>query len=163
VSEPATSRAAPPAAEGPATGVAPVRRRSGFALPRTDRREIAAIFVGGALGTLLRAALAEAFPHAATAWPWPTFGVNIVAAFLLGYFVTRLQERLPLSAYRRPLLGTGLCGGLSTFSTMQVEILKMISAGAWGLAAGYAAASIAAGYAAIHVATALVRRVRVRQ
>src|SRR5207302_1509059 len=79
-----------------------------------------------------------------------------------GYFVTRLQERLPLSAYRRPLLGTGICGGLSTFSTMQVEILKMISAGAWGLAAGYTAASIAAGYVALHLATALVRRVPVR-
>jgi CrcB protein len=132
-------------------------------LPRSDWREIAAIFAGGALGTLLRAALAEAFPHSATAWPWPTFAVNIVAAFLLGYFVTRLQERLPLSSYRRPLLGTGLCGGLSTFSTMQVEILKMLSAHAWALAAGYTAASIAAGYAAIHVATALVRRVRVRR
>jgi CrcB protein len=130
-------------------------------LPRADKREVAAIFAGGAIGTLLRAALAEAFPHAATAWPWPTFGVNIGAAFLLGYFVTRLQERLPLSSYRRPMLGTGVCGGLSTFSTMQVEILKMISAHDWGLAAGYAAASVAAGYAAIHVATVMVRRVRV--
>ena len=72
--------------------------------------------------------------------------------------MTRLQERLPLSSYRRPLLGTGLCGGLSTFSTMQVEILKMLSAHAWGLAAGYIAASIVAGYAAIHLATALVRQ-----
>jgi CrcB protein len=131
-------------------------------LPRADRREVAAIFAGGALGTLARAALAEAFPHSATAWPWPTFAVNIVAAFLLGYFVTRLQERLPLSSYRRPLLGTGLCGGLSTFSTMQLEIVKMLDAHAWGLAAGYAAASIAAGYAAIQLATAIVRRVRVR-
>ena len=96
-------------------------RRARVMLPRADRREIAAIFAGGALGTLLRAALAEAFPHPATAWPWPTFAVNIVAAFLLGYFITRLQERLPLSSYRRPLLGTGLCGGLSTFSTMQVD------------------------------------------
>ena len=52
--------------------------------------------------------------------------VNIVGAFLLGYFTTRLQERLPLSSYRRPLLGTGLCGGLTTFSTMQVEIVKML-------------------------------------
>ena len=138
-------------------------RRARLMLPRADRREIAAIFAGGALGTLVRAALAEAFPHPATAWPWPTFGVNIVAAFLLGYFVTRLQERLPLSSYRRPLLGTGLCGGLSTFSTMQVELLNMLSAHAWGLAAGYAAASITAGYAAIHVATAMVRRVRVRR
>ena len=132
-------------------------------LPRADRREIAAIFAGGAIGTLVRAALAEAFPHSATSWPWPTFAVNITAAFLLGYFVTRLQERLPLSSYRRPLLGTGLCGGLSTFSTMQVELLNMLGAHAWGLAAGYAAASIAGGYAAIHLATAMVRRVRVRR
>ena len=131
-------------------------------LPRIDRREIAAIFAGGAIGTLLRAALSEAFPLPATAWPWPIFAVNIVAAFILGYCVTRLQERLPLSSYRRPLLGTGLCGGLSTFSTMQVEILKMIDAHAWGLAVGYAAASIAGGYAAIQLATAMVRRVRVR-
>jgi CrcB protein len=131
-------------------------------LPRIDRREIAAIFAGGAIGTLARAALSEAFPHPATAWPWPTFTVNIVAAFLLGYFVTRLQERLPLSSYRRPLAGTGLCGGLSTFSTMQVEILTMLDAHAWALAAGYAAASVAAGFAAIYLATALVRRVRVQ-
>jgi len=128
-------------------------------LPRLDRREVAAIFAGGALGTLLRAALSEAFPHSPTSWPWPTFVVNVLAAFLLGYFVTRLQERLPLSSYRRPLLGTGLCGGLSTFSTMQVELLKMIDVGAYWLALGYAAASVAAGYVAIHLATAAVRRV----
>jgi len=140
-----------------------VARGSRTVLPRPDGQTVAAIFAGGALGTLARAALAQAFPHAATAWPWPTFGVNVVASFLLGYFVTRLQERLPLSSYRRPLLGTGICGGLSTFSTMQVEILKMLSAHAYGLAAGYSAASIAAGYAAIHLATAAVRRVRVRR
>jgi CrcB protein len=145
----------------PSLSEPPPRQR--FVLPRADSREITAIFAGGAVGTLLRAALAEAFPHPATAWPWPTFGVNIAAAFLLGYFVTRLQERLPLSSYRRPLLGTGICGGLSTFSTMQVEILKMISAGDWGLAGAYAAASIAGGFGAIYLATTLVRRVRVRR
>lgn len=154
----------------PATGLSPLTGphpappgRRYPSLPRPDARELAAIFVGGALGTLLRAELAQAFPHAATAWPWPTFGVNIAAAFLLGYSITRLQERLPLSSYRRPLLGTGVCGGLSTFSTMQVELVKMLSAHAYGLAIGYAAASIVAGYAAIHLATAMVRRVRVRR
>jgi CrcB protein len=45
---------------------------------------------------------------------------------------------------------------------MQVEILNMLDAHAWGLAAGYAAASVAAGFAAIQVASAMVRRVRVR-
>jgi CrcB protein len=168
VPEPAASRGA--SASGlvgalPATGASGAPPPSGRrrVLSRADGRTVAAIFAGGALGTLARAALAEAFPHAATAWPWPTFAVNVVAAFLLGYFVTRLQERLPLSSYRRPLLGTGVCGGLSTFSTMEVEILKMLSAHAYGLAAGYAAASVAAGYAALHLATALVRRARVRR
>jgi CrcB protein len=123
-----------------------------------DRREVAAVFAGGALGTIARAALAEAFPHAQTSWPWPTFGVNVAAAFLLGYFVTRLQERLPPSSYRRPLLGTGLCGGLSTFSTVQVELLDMIDAHAWAMAIGYTLASVVAGYLAIHLATTLVRR-----
>jgi CrcB protein len=137
-------------------------RQARLVPPRTDGKTIIAIFTGGALGTLARAALAEAFRHSATQWPWPTFAVNIVAALLLGYFVTRLQERLPLSSYRRPLLGTGLCGGLSTFSTMQVEIVKMLGAHAYGLAACYTAASIAAGYAALHLATALVRRVPMR-
>ena len=164
--EPSPHRAGPPASGTvPAAVLAdayPTGTRA-RRMPQVDRREIAAIFAGGALGTLLRAALADAFPQSATAWPWPTFGVNIGAAFLLGYFVTRLTERLPLSSYRRPLLGTGLCGGLSTFSTMQVEILKMLDAHAWGLAAGYAAASVAAGYAAIQLATAVVRRVRVRR
>jgi CrcB protein len=127
-------------------------------LPRLDLREVAAVFAGGAIGTLTRAALSHAFAPAPTTWPWPTFSVNLVAAFLLGYFVTRLQERLPMSSYRRPLLGTGLCGGLSTFSTMQVELLKMIDAHAYGLAVGYAGASLAAGYLAIHLATAVVRR-----
>ncbi len=127
-------------------------------LPRLDVREVAAVFLGGAAGTLVRAALSAAFPQSPTSWPWPTFAVNMLAAVLLGYFVTRLQERLPMSSYRRPLLGTGLCGGLSTFSTMQVELLKMIDAHAWRLAGGYAVASIAGGYAAIHLATAAVRR-----
>lgn len=123
-----------------------------------DRRELAAIFAGGFVGAAARTEVAEVLPASPGAWPWGTFAVNVVAAFLLGYFITRLQERLPLSSYRRPFLGTGICGGLSTFSTMQVELLNMLDAGDVGLALAYAAASIAAGFLAILVATNLVRR-----
>lgn len=146
--------------EQPQTAAAPTSDRAPRlrVLPRLDGREVAAVFIGGAIGTAARAALSEAFPHAAGSWPWPTFVVNLVAAVLLGYSVTRLQERLPLSSYRRPLLGTGVCGGLSTFSTMQVELVKMLDANEYGLAIAYAAASVAAGYAAIHLTTAAVRR-----
>jgi fluoride exporter len=127
-----------------------------------DYRELAAVFVGGALGTLARAGLSSLVVADATRWPWPTFTVNIVGAFLVGYFTTRLLERLPLSSYRRPLLGTGLCGGLTTFSTMQVETVKMFDHHQYGLAAGYTAASITLGLLAVYFATALVRRARVR-
>src|SRR5436190_12745510 len=109
-----------------------------------DRREVAAVFAGGSVGTLARAGLGEAFPSSPTQWPWPTFVVNIIGAFLLGYFATRLQERLPLSSYRRPFLGTGICGGLTTFSTMQVELVKMLAAGQYGLASAYTAVSVTA-------------------
>ncbi len=128
----------------------------------SDRRELGAIFLGGAVGALVRAGLVEAVGDGAPAWPWVTFGVNVVGAFLLGYFVTRLQERLPLSTYKRPLLGTGFCGALTTFSTMQVELLKMFDAGRVGLAAGYIAASLLAGYAGIQLSSAMVRRLRLR-
>lgn len=102
----------------------------------------------------------KAFPYHPPDWPWVTFGVNIVGAFLLGYFVTRLHERLPLTRYRRPFLGTGFCGALTTFSTMQVELLRMLDHGDIGVAIGYAVASIAAGFAAVWLATSVVRRVR---
>jgi CrcB protein len=126
-----------------------------------DRRELAAIFAGGFVGAIARGLLAKALPHSAGQWPWATFAVNIVGAAMLGYFVTRLQERLPLSAYGRPLLGTGLCGALTTFSTMQLELVHMVDVHDYGLAAGYATASLVLGYLAVHLATALTRRARV--
>jgi CrcB protein len=88
------------------------------------------------------------------------FLINISGTVGLAYFATRLQERLPQSTYRRPLLGTGLCGAYTTFSTMQVEILRMLDHDRYGLAVGYAAASTAGGCAAIWLTTALVRRAR---
>ena len=125
-----------------------------------DGRELAAVFGGGFLGAVARAGLVEALPHDASEWPWATFLVNVAGAFALGYLVTRLQERLPLSAYRRPFLGTGLCGALTTFSTMQLELLRMLDGRHLALAAGYAAASVVAGFLAVAAATNLVRRAR---
>lgn len=114
------------------------------------------------MGAVARAELAQALLTRPGTWQWATFIVNIAGALALGYFTTRLQERLPLSAYRRPLLGTGLCGGLTTFSTMQVELLKMLDRGDTGLALAYALVSVAAGFMAVALATNLVRRTRVR-
>ncbi len=128
---------------------------------RLDGRELAAVFIGGVAGALARVWIGLHLTAGAGCWPWATFLINIAGSIVLAYGVTRLQERLPLSTYRRPLLGTGFCGAFTTFSTMQVEIVTMLDAGRVGLAVGYAAASIVAGYVAVWLTSALVRRVRV--
>ncbi len=87
--------------------------------------------------------------------------MNILGALMVGYFVTRLQERLPVATLRRPLLGTGLCGALTTFSTVQIELLRMAEQHRYGLAAGYLVASVVGGYFAVFASSAAVRRVRV--
>ncbi len=120
----------------------------------TDWRTLAAVFFGGAVGALARAGLLELFPPDPRTWPWATFVANLTGALLLAYFVTRLQERLPLSAYRGPFLGTGLCGALTTFSTMQLELVDMLDAGRWPLALGYIASSLAGGLLLVAMATA---------
>lgn len=116
-----------------------------------DRRELGAVFLGGAAGTLLRAGLLEGLGEGAPGWPWATFAVNLLGAFLLGYLVVRFSP-----AFRwRPLLTTGLCGGLTTFSTMQVELLTMLEAGRIGTAAGYAAASLLGGLLGVAAGSAV--------
>jgi CrcB protein len=125
-----------------------------------DRRELAAIFAGGSIGAAVRTGLVELAPTAPGHWPWVTFAVNIVGCLLLGYLVTRLQERLPISAYQRPLLGTGACGALTTFSTFEVDIVHLLDHGAAALALLYAASSIGAGLIGVALGTAVVRRAR---
>jgi fluoride exporter len=119
-----------------------------------DRRELGAIFVGGALGAVLRAGLAEVLPDPGVGWPWATFVVNVLGAALLGYWFTTL----PHTQYRRPLLTTGFCGALTTFSTVQVELVEMIEAGKVPLACLYLGASIIAGLLGVQVATTVGRR-----
>jgi CrcB protein len=127
---------------------------------RLDRQELAAVWAGGAVGAVARAALTTSGVGAPPGFPWLTLAINVLGAALLGYLVTRLQERLPLSSYRRPLLGTGFCGAFTTFSTVQVELLGLLDAGRWALAGAYVAASVGLGLLAVHLTTAAVRRVR---
>jgi fluoride exporter len=125
--------------------VTPRTLRTNALEPGIDRPELLAIACGGALGALARVGLAQAFSTSAGSWPWATFAVNMVGAVMIGYFVTRLQERLPVS---------------TTFSTVQIELLRMIDQHRMGLATAYLMVSLIGGYLAVFVSSAAVRRVR---
>lgn len=117
-----------------------------------------AIFAGGVVGAVARAGLVRAFPWPGHGWPWVTFSVNLVGTLLLGYFVTRLQERLPPSTFRRPMLATGFCGALTTFSTVQIELIKLARHGEVAVAAAYLLASVGAALVGMYLASVLTRR-----
>jgi CrcB protein len=129
-----------------------------LAAPRVDGRELAAIFAGGMLGAIGRGALEQALAIAPGSWPWATFAVNMLAAGLLGYWVTRLGVRDSHRVHARAFLATGVCGSLSTFSTMIAELIAMAERSRWGLACGYGAASIAGGLAVVSLGIALAHR-----
>jgi CrcB protein len=120
----------------------------------------ASIMLGGALGALARAGVAEALPAAPGTWPWATFVVNLAGTVLLAWLTTRLAETVAPTRFWRFLLGTGAAGALTTFSTLQVETIQLARDAGVGLAAGNAAASIAAGLLLAAGTTVLARRRR---
>jgi CrcB protein len=96
-----------------------------------------AVMLGGAVGTLARAGVAHALPVTPGTWPWATLLVNLVGTLILGYVVAADRWR--------PLVGTGFCGALTTFSTFQFELVRLADDGHGAIAAGYLAVSVSAG------------------
>jgi fluoride exporter len=122
-----------------------------------DRRVLAAIFAGGFCGTVVRALVGEALPYDGGEWPWATLLVNVAGALVLGYVVTRVEaDREPFRHAGR-LLGTGFCAALTTFSTLQLELLEMLDDDHYALAAAYAGASVSAGLLAVLLTTRLAQ------
>lgn len=103
--------------------------------------------------------LPRRFPHSPGAWPWATFAVNMAGALALGYLFARLRDH-PEDSLAHPFLTTGICGTLTTFSTLQLELFEMVAAGYLPLAAGYVAATFIAGYVCIRLGIAAERRPR---
>lgn len=119
----------------------------------------AIVGTGGALGALARARLAELWPHRPDAWPWSTLVTNASGATLLGVLLAVLASRYPRDRYARPLLGTGLLGGYTTFSTLSVDAVQLVRFERPALAFGYLAASVAAILGGCLLGLRLARRV----
>ena len=120
---------------------------------------LALVAAGGAAGTAARYGLSQAV-HPWGAWPAATFLVNLAGAFLLGLLLEALARRGPDHGRRRQLrllLGTGFCGGFTTFSAFSLETLTLLQGGRPWTAAAYALGSVACGVLAVWAAWRWVR------
>lgn len=91
-------------------------------------------------------------------FPWGTFAVNVVGCLILGGLTGAAAEGAA-SAHLQLLLGTGLCGALTTYSTFSYETLRLAEEGAGRYAAANVIASVAAGLGAAFTGTALAQAI----
>ena len=106
------------------------------------------IALGGALGTLARAGLGQAFPNTTGHFPSTTLAINIGGSFLLGVLLVAILERLRTPRHLGPFVASGVLGGFTTFSTFMVGTAQLARHGEITAAIGYLAASVGGGCAA---------------
>jgi CrcB protein len=119
------------------------------------------VFVGGGLGALGRWGLSGLFARiGGAAWPWGTFGVNILGSLLMGLLAGWLMQGGGLggeSARVRLFLATGVLGGFTTFSAFSLETAHMLEAGHWAQGLLYAGLSVVLCVLAVLLGMALTR------
>ncbi|MFJ4920293.1 fluoride efflux transporter CrcB [Streptomyces sp. NPDC088725] len=113
------------------------------------------VAAGGAVGAPLRYLTDRAVQaRHDTVFPWGTFTVNVIGSLILG-LVTGAALSGSSGHHLQLLLGTGLCGALTTYSTFSYETLRLAETGARAFAAANVLASIGVGMGAVYAGYAL--------
>ncbi len=115
------------------------------------------VMAGGAVGSGLR----HLFGHAALSllgpgYPWGTLGVNLIGGLAMGLLVGVLARAGGGEAWRL-LLGVGVLGGFTTFSSFSLDMVTMIERGEAASALGYVAASVAGAAVALFAGLTIAR------
>src|ERR1043166_1120793 len=113
-------------------------------------RTVVGIGIAGCLGALARYGLDGLGSRRASAFPWGTFVVNVSGAFLLGFVVTVLGERVAVGSWLRATVAIGFLGAYTTFSTLSLETYRLVETRSYALAGANALGSVAAGLVAVY-------------
>ncbi|WP_033318530.1 fluoride efflux transporter CrcB [Streptomyces yerevanensis] len=113
------------------------------------------VIAGGMVGAPLRYLTDRSVQSRhVTVFPWGTFTVNVVGCLILGT-LTGAASAGAASSHLQLLLGTGLCGALTTYSTFSYETLRLAEDGARFYAAVNVIASVVAGLGAAFVGVSI--------
>lgn len=117
------------------------------------------VMAGGGVGAGARYLTGRAaFAAFGPGWPWGTLACNVVGGLLMGVLVGTLA-RISAGEPWRLLLGVGVLGGYTTFSSFTLETVTMAERGDVGAAAAYVAVSVAGSIAALFAGLAAMRMV----
>ncbi len=119
---------------------------------------ILAVMAGGALGSALRYWMGVLMPVSVGGFPGVTLLVNVLGSFALGIIVALGISARSESHSLALFLGTGLCGGFTTYSAFAVESVGMLERGEFLTVTLYVIATLVCCALAAAVAVWLVRR-----
>ncbi|OCC25656.1 camphor resistance protein CrcB [Croceicoccus estronivorus] len=120
------------------------------------------VALGGGTGAVLRYQLGRLVTHwfgPNIAFPWATFTANVVGSLCMGLLVGFLARHGHGGEHWRLLLGVGMLGGFTTFSSFSMEMVLLAERGAIGMAVAYAGFSLAAGVAAMFLGLMTMRSI----
>ncbi|BBX23810.1 putative fluoride ion transporter CrcB 1 [Mycolicibacter terrae] len=124
---------------------------------------VAAVALGGAVGACARYGIGLAWPTPSGGFPWATLVVNVSGCALMGALMVAITEVWVGHRLLRPLLGTGVLGGYTTFSTFAGDVDTLAAAGHLGRALLYLLTTPVLVLVATWTAAAFTRRLITRR
>ena len=119
-------------------------------------KSLGVIAVGGMVGSLARWGIASAMDE--SSFPWATLLVNYLGAVLLALLIIYAEEHPAAKWWWQPLIGTGFCGGFTTYSAFAVEVDSYLTTGQSGKALAYIVASLVGTYLLVVITVATARK-----